>query len=80
MKPLKPIGGEIELYQIAEAADLENTPWFLAKAISDYAGLAGPKHLEDNQPPSERKKLAEAAAADFTEFLLTQEGFNECLQ
>ncbi len=65
--PHKPIvGGEMELYQIADAAVDAKKDWLLAKAICDFAGLAGAKN-KDDQP------LAAAAAADFAEWLMRKD-------
>ena len=62
--PHKPIvGGDMELYQIADAADAAGKSWLFAKAICDFAGLDGAKN-NDAQP------LAAAAAADFVDWLL----------
>jgi len=70
--PHKPIGGEMELYQIVAATGDHGVPWFLSKGISDYAGLAGAKNKED-QP------LAAAAAAHFAGWLLRQSVLDEHL-
>ena len=67
-----PIGGDMELYQIAEAAVKTGKRWLLAKAICDFAGLDGPKTKHD-QP------VAAAAAADFADWLLRQDIMNNYL-
>mmetsp|Transcript_11324 Transcript_11324/g.33894 ORF Transcript_11324/g.33894 Transcript_11324/m.33894 type:complete len:82 (-) Transcript_11324:120-365(-) len=63
--PHRPIGGEMELYQIVAAADDRGVPWLMSKAVCDYAGLAGAKN-KDGQ------RLAAAAAAHFADWLLRQ--------
>ena len=70
--PHKPIGGEMELYQIADAAEATGKHWLLAKAICDFAGLDGPK-TKDAQP------LAAKAAADCAAWLLRQDVMDEHL-
>ena len=67
--PLRPIGGDMELYQMAAAADEKVKRWLFAKAICDFAGLDGAKN-KDAQP------LAAAAAADFADWILRQEVMN----
>ena len=64
--PHKPLGGDMELYQIAEAAADHRTPWLFAKAISDFAGLGGIPKNKLGQP------IAAAAAADIIAFILRQ--------
>ena len=65
--PHKPIvGGEMELYQIARAADAAGKRWLLAKGICDFAGLDGAKDKK-GQP------VAARAAVDFAVWILGQE-------
>ena len=62
--PHKPIGGEMELYQIAEAAVQSGKRWLLAKAICDFvSSLDGVKDKE-GQPV--------AVAVDLVDWLLRQ--------
>jgi len=63
--PHKPIGGEMELYQVAAAAEFCGKRWFLSKGISDYAGVDDAKS-KSSQP------LAAAAAVDFADWVLRQ--------
>jgi len=68
-RPRKPIGGEMEMYQIAHAANEEKTEWIAAKAVSDYAGLDG----VDKKEHKKDQPLAAAAAADFANWILSQD-------
>ena len=61
ISPHNPIGGEMELYQICSC----NKPWMLAKAVSDFGGLTGPKTNDGHA-------YAAANAADFADWLLRQ--------
>ena len=72
VKEHKPIGGEMELYQIADAANETGKLWFLAKGICDFAGLTGSKTKEAQQE-------AAKAAVDFTKWLLVQDVMNHYL-
>ena len=62
----KPIGGDMELYQIVKVSNERGKRWLLAKSICDFAGLEG-KIDKIDQP------LAAAAAADFAVWLLKHE-------
>ena len=64
--PYKPIvGGDMELYQIADAANETGKQWLLAKAICDFAGLDGKKDKTG-------QAQAAAAAADIADWLMRQ--------
>eukprot|EP00634_Sargassococcus_sp_CCMP2135_P016076 CAMPEP_0198649882 /NCGR_PEP_ID=MMETSP1467-20131203/4597_1 /TAXON_ID=1462469 /ORGANISM="unid. sp., Strain CCMP2135" /LENGTH=310 /DNA_ID=CAMNT_0044385701 /DNA_START=95 /DNA_END=1027 /DNA_ORIENTATION=- len=69
IKAYKPIGGEMELYQIAYAAVKNRIGWLLVKAICDFAGLDG----IDKEDHRKDQALAAAAAAHFADWLLRQE-------
>jgi len=71
--PHRPIGGEMELYQIVAAADECGVKWLLVKAICDFAGLAGLKDKEG-------QRLAAAAAAHFADWFLRQKVMDSVLR
>jgi hypothetical protein len=62
----KPIGGDMETYQVVEAARNAGKSWFTVKSICDFGGLI-PKDKEG-------QKLAAATAADFMHFMMSREG------
>ncbi|MEL6273463.1 MAG: hypothetical protein AAFR22_26910, partial [Chloroflexota bacterium] len=64
VKPLKPLGGDMELFQIVTAAQRARVDCICAKAISDFGGLV-PKTDDGHD-------LACATAADFAVWLLGQ--------
>ena len=67
IEPLRPIGGDMELYQIAAAAVETGKHWLLVKGICDFAGLDGGPKMKDGQP------LAVAVAVNLTEWLCKAE-------
>jgi len=68
IKEYKPIGGDMELYQVATAADEKKVRWLFVKGICDYGGLDG----VDKEVHRQDQPLAAAAAADFADWLLRQ--------
>ena len=68
-----PIGGDMELYQIAEAAVETDKRWLLVKAICDFAGLDGPK-TKDAQP------IAAKTAVNFADWLLRKVNWFDSLE
>mmetsp|Transcript_26859 Transcript_26859/g.82445 ORF Transcript_26859/g.82445 Transcript_26859/m.82445 type:complete len:100 (+) Transcript_26859:1052-1351(+) len=62
--PQKPIGGDMELFQVVRAANEHGVKWLEAKGISDYGGI---------KPKTDRgQTLAAAAAVDFADWLLRE--------
>jgi nucleoside phosphorylase len=60
----KPIGGDMETYQVAEAARKANKSWFTVKSICDFGGLI-PKD-------DKGQKIAAVIAADFMHFMMSR--------
>jgi hypothetical protein len=75
VKDRKPIGGDMEVYQIVEAVQGLTQPkkWFAVKSICDFAGLI-PKNKDGQE-------LAAATAADFMHFVMNEPHlFNDLLE
>jgi hypothetical protein len=71
----KPVGGDMEVYQIAKAVKELEQPrkWFAIKSICDFGGLV--EKTDEGQP------LAARSAADFMHFIMTSDGlFDELLK
>lgn len=62
VKPYKPLGGDMELFQIAKAVQAKQKMWLLAKSVGDYGGIK-PKH-------DKGQNLANATAVDFADWFL----------